>query len=586
MSEPPAEGGYRGLPLLVAEDGAVKAEYHFAKVQFVAEEEEKTVAVVLIAVVQGRVLAALPSQVWNRVTARRLLPPKALVKPVLVEVVAAQALHPEVPLEEETVKVWMGFLDRRLAETAAPLPADEEVDFDLRYADVTTGEERIPFGQALADVAEDHYVFQSAAEGVDPPDGDGGPGGVEHRMAVLEESMLSIQASLNALAGQKTTLTGGAPVEPAPAHLPVAVPLPRRPSALKKPKDLKKEADPMSLMDPSVVQSARQAGIPEGQLNALARLLGKTNRMADQPGSSKAAPRGMELSESEDEIEEEEQEDPEAGGIASGRLDGGEKGTAIEKAVVQLTKIVGRMARKPGRDLEALLDGADGGSGEAGLGVSSGKSKAAAYKRLRAALTDNPAYIYETVESLMEADFMQAKTAPGATNMATSSRGWVEHRSKIAHYPSSIRAIWALAAIHDCLKVGAYQEARARAALSVAAWDQSSLDAGSWIMSQELLLEAAPPYAAFHNRRMPEPHEQAASKLVDERWLAVLQWKLRDQDNYLEARKRLGQSRGKGDPPRLQNEEEKIANPKKGGKKGGKKDGKGSAPGGGDAQAS
>ena len=104
-------------------------------------------------------------------------------------------------------------------------------------------------------------------------------------------------------------------------------------------------------------------------------------------------------------------------------------------------------------------------------------------------------------------------------------------------------------------------------------------------MSQELMLEAAPPYAAFHNKRMPEPHEQAASKLVDERWLAVLQWKLRDQDNYLEARKRLGQSRAKGDPARVAGEDPKGAAPKKGGKKGGKKDGKGSAPEGGDAHA-
>lgn len=39
MVEPPV-GGERKLPLLVAEDGAVKAEYHFAKVHFVAEEEE------------------------------------------------------------------------------------------------------------------------------------------------------------------------------------------------------------------------------------------------------------------------------------------------------------------------------------------------------------------------------------------------------------------------------------------------------------------------------------------------------------------------------------------------------------------
>lgn len=69
---------------------------------------------------------------------------------------------------------------------------------------------------------------------------------------------------------------------------------------------------------------------------------------------------------------------------------------------------------------------------------------------------------------------------------------------------------------------------------------------GSWV-SQELLVEPAPRiYASFQNRRMPEPHEQAASKLIDERWLAVL----RDLDNYLEARRRLGQTRGKGDSSR------------------------------------
>lgn len=38
------------------------------------KRRSKSVAAVLIAVVQERVLAALPSQVWNRVTSKRLLP--------------------------------------------------------------------------------------------------------------------------------------------------------------------------------------------------------------------------------------------------------------------------------------------------------------------------------------------------------------------------------------------------------------------------------------------------------------------------------------------------------------------------------
>ena len=155
---------------------------------------------------------------------------------------------------------------------------------------------------------------------------------------------------------------------------------------------------------------------------------------------------------------------------------------------------------------------------------------------------------------------------------ATSSRAWVEHRSKVLNFPSSVRAIWSLAAIHDCLKMGAVQEARARAAVAIAAWDQCSLDNGSWLMSQEVMLEPAPPYAAFQMKKLPDVAEQSASKLLDERWLAALQWKLRDQDNYLETKKRLTASRQKGDPKGGSPEEvkppKKPPKPPKGGDKG------------------
>lgn len=361
MIDPPG-GGYLGLPLLVAEDGAVKTDYDFARVHFVAEGEEKSVAIIPISVVQRRVLAAVPAQVWSKVTAERLLPPRALVKPYLIEVVAARADKPEEPLDE-TVQLWIGFLDRRLAETAPALSAEEEVDFDLRFSDTTTGEERIPFGQALADIAEDHYVFQSAAEGGVPLGDGGGPGDVERRMAMLEEGMVAIQASLNAMVGQRGMAVGDPLRGGVQQTTPVAVPLPspKSKSALKRPKDVARGAEPLAHMDPAVVHSARQAGIPEDQLNALARLLGKTNRMGDHPAVSKAAPRGMELSESDE--EEEEAEAADGGALDGGQSQGGPaQGTPIEKALVQLTKIVGRMSRKPGRDLEALLDGADGGS--------------------------------------------------------------------------------------------------------------------------------------------------------------------------------------------------------------------------------
>ena len=45
-----------------------------------------------------------------------------------------------------------------------------------------------------------------------------------------------------------------------------------------------------------------------------------------------------------------------------------------------------------------------------------------------------------------------------------SARGWVEHRSRVSSFPSSIRAIWSLAGIWDYLREGKYSEARARTA--------------------------------------------------------------------------------------------------------------------------
>ena len=83
--------------------------------------------------------------------------------------------------------------------------------------------------------------------------------------------------------------------------------------------------------------------------------------------------------------------------------------------------------------------------------------------------------------------------------------------------------------------------------MALASWGQCSLDSGSWVMSQEVTLEPAPPFASFTNKKLPESYEQSASPFLDERWLAVFQWKLKEQDSYLETKRRLAQSRAKGD---------------------------------------
>ena len=335
----------------------------------------------------------------------------------------------------------------------------------------------------------------------------------------------------------------------------------------KKDSGLKREHLPG--LDPAVLTSAREAGILEEQLRTLSKLVAKSSTMQDAPSMPrKPALRKNPLSETEEEGPEDVESEEEAASEEEGAA-------PIEKAVLQLTRIVGDLAKskdKKGRDVEALLDGVDGDAADPSQS-SGGKSKAAVYKKMKSCLRDNPKYLYATVMELMEQDFHVLRTAPGSSSQATSWRAWIEHRSRIGHFPTTIRFCWILGGVLDALQAGAVAEAQARAALGILAadqWilggvldalqagavaeaqaraalgilaaDQAALDNGSWVMAQEALLEEAPPMSSFKGKDRPEQWEQTASKLMDEGWLDVLMWRLKNRDSYLESRKRLGPS--------------------------------------------
>ena len=224
----------------------------------------------------------------------------------------------------------------------------------------------------------------------------------------------------------------------------------------------------------------------------------------------------------------------------------------VERAVLQLTRIVDKLAKqKKTRDLDAMLDGIDGG-GDAGEGSagSGSKSKAAIFKKLKGCLRDNPKYLSQTVEELMAEDFHQIQGAPGSQNREVSTRAWLEHRSKIMYYPTTIRFVWMLGGIHDSMRRGAWEEARARTCLALAAADPAAVDSGSWLLAQEMLLEDPAPMSSFQGRKQPESWEQASSRLLDERWLEVFHYKVKSKDAYLESKKRLSKGGGKGETSR------------------------------------
>lgn len=76
-------------------------------------------------------------------------------------------------------------------------------------------------------------------------------------------------------------------------------------------------------------------------------------------------------------------------------------------------------------------------------------------------------------------------------------------------------------------------------ALGLAALDQSSIDSGSWVLAQEVLFEPPAPFSSFQRHRAVDHAEQVASRLIDDRILEVLLWRLKDRDAYLESRRRL-----------------------------------------------
>ena len=522
------------LELLVDEAGSTRHHYEVVNFTWEKEADRYTANLIPICRFHQRLIVAVPGEAWHRTVSQRILPRGALAKPIFVEVATALHSDPEVALLDKA-KLWLGYLDRDIEEHLVP-GRDVGAKLDVWYDDAEDGELRIPLAQALAEAAEEHYGFLSARETAVPKKVT-----TEARLISLESSLERIHEALNKLSGAEKPAPGGTERAAAAPSVYIAAPkvVPRRAAApATTPEPLKVPG-----LDPGVVASAVEAGIPAEQIRKLGALAGKPGRMLDAPVKQKPHVVDEVLGETDEEGGAEAEEPVEEGGDPTALPPGG----PLEQAVVQLTKIVGKLSSRHRGDLEALLDGADSGSVEPSLTTGS-KSKAAAYVKLKACLQDNPSYIYTTIEERMDADFSQLRAAPGSSNLPTGSRAWVEYRSKVMNYQSSVRAIWAIAGIHDCLRQGRYQEARCRASLAIAAWDQASLDSGNWLMSQELLLEEAPPWSSFQNKRMPEPWEQAASKLVDERWLAVLQWRLKDKDAYLETKKRLVQSRGRADP--------------------------------------
>ena len=268
--------------------------YELAHVNFEGEAGAFAVSFVPIAEIQGQLLVAAPRAVWSKTVGERVLPPRALVRAVLVEVIGASTDSPEEPLQDHPgLTLWVGFLQQKWRNKLV-LGGAETPAFDVWLEDEVFSEELgaiMPFGPALANLADEHFAFMSAVSG-----GGGEPRPLASRTDQLEQTFQSMQEKLDQLVG-------------------------RRPGGGATAKAATRRAEPRALggsripgLDPTVVASAMEAGIGEEQLRLIGDLMKKETRLHDLPTTR---PRRNELSESEEE-EEEEEEEQEAS--AMGRL--------------------------------------------------------------------------------------------------------------------------------------------------------------------------------------------------------------------------------------------------------------------------
>ena len=472
----------------------------------VLEGEHYKIAIIAVSEVEDTLLVAVPEKGWHRKKASRILPVGALRKAVAVVVPACLSGDRETPEAEPSFRIWLGLLGAGLEESISYEQLD--VGGVEQFPPGDDGAPKAPFAKALVAVARDHFTFMSADSTGAVAPGFDGPGQVEARLDGLEKGLAAIQEGLARLTKDETKPRAGAAGATAKA-----VGRPPIPHGI----------------DPVVGQQALQAGVTPDALEDMAKVLGLPPGLG--PGARVATPAPAVVVDTDEEEEEAE--------LGPGLQN------PVEQAVVQLSKLVTQMTKdkKKARDktLEGILDRAEGGSAGSGELPSGGRSKAAALRSLRALLTKNPRLIYQALEARMQEDWNTMSSVPGvAGSSSISARGWLEHRSKIqGAYPSAIRAAWCLAGVWDCLQQNKIEEARARAALGVAQWDQQAVDKGQWLVAAEVGLEDGPPVSSFMGHRPLESWEAPHTRLIDGRWLELILAKLKDIADYQEKKQRL-----------------------------------------------
>lgn len=551
MEVEPSDVEHHAFDVVCSEDRGVVFDYQCC---VVPDRLGGLCEVVPVCYIDTKLLVAVPYSAWNRLVAKRALGERALSKFVLVEVGQCPPYQREAPEAEEVMKVWMGYLLDSLVNLMHE-PMEEEVPV-LVFAD---GEYvgYLPFASALEAAAREHFAFLTATEGAETPrpkepqrrgvaitdaGGESGLGATsEERLekleAMMERLMVKVDSSL-------PTARSDVPRTRPPALRPGKEPARRASKMVESYPDL----------DPSVVAAAISAGVEQEALQEMQKLM-QVGKRKQQKLKDPGAPRVQfssgapeELSESETEVEEGDN------GEGSGGVHPAGTGSPVADAVTKLTELMtvltAEKVKKKQSKVEAALDGVSASNVSESGSLGTGKRTAAARRALRQALQENPEEIYQLLERAMLEDLTSQTITPGQPPPALCSRAWVEHRSRIGHWKTPAHCAWTASGALDKLIKGDTAGCRARLCLLLLMLDQTACDRGSWALSAELSLEAAPPMSALSQHVPPSimDGEQPFSRLLDPRWAEVAMAHVKETEEFVTKRQKLGK-KDSGDVP-------------------------------------
>ena len=495
-----------------------------------SEGAQVTVQALCVGDVGGRLLLALPAAAWHRTIARRTVPKGFMTKVFGAEVSACSEKERTAEVPGQTLRIWLGCCEASAEDSLEVSDDTPTVPFGL----LPSGEALLPFVDSLAEIWQAQVAqpqetpLHTASEGP-------GPNNLDQRLASLEATVATLAANLSR--------ADGAPE--VQAQPPLGMQRVAKASARKPEPHTEASVENLPGLDRGVVAAALAAGVQPRALQEMSRLVnapGPMGRLKPEPDRPRVTAQGNPLEESEDEARGKAEPPPGAVLAGVGSAPAPSTGSPADALATALAKCLdsyqGGGSAKKGA-LERALDASGGGSLENSLG--GGRRNAAARRLLREALTTSPQEISAIIENLMAEDLSASTPGVGSPPL-TSSRAWLEHRSKVQAFPTMVHLSWAIAGALDCLRAGQTAQARARLNIALLQADQTSVDKGNWLLSQELALEPPPPMASFRRHEAGQSStDPVYSKLLDSRWAEIALSRLRDEADFLEKRQRLSQ---------------------------------------------